>query len=81
MKQLDGLNTALGNTIRSLRIEKGLTQEQLAEKCESSAVYISEIERGIKRPTFETVFAISLSLDMEFHAFVKELEKNLSYSS
>jgi transcriptional regulator with XRE-family HTH domain len=79
VKKADGLNTALGSTIKALRIEKGLTQEQLAEKCDTSAVYISEIERGIKQPTFHAVCIISLSLDLKISEFVKKLEQNFKY--
>lgn len=80
VKKADGLNTALGDTIKALRIQKGLTQEQLAEKCEASPVYISEIERGVKQPTFHTVFIISVALEMKLSHFVTELESNFVYT-
>lgn len=79
VKKADGLNTALGSTIKALRVKKGLTQEQLAEKCDTSAVYISEIERGIKQPTFHAVFIISISLDVKLSEFVKKLERSIEY--
>ena len=79
VKKAEGLNTALGDTIKTLRIKEGLTQEQLAEKCEASAVYISEIERGIKQPTFHTVFIISLALEIKLSDFVTELESRFEY--
>ncbi|MBD3615363.1 MAG: helix-turn-helix transcriptional regulator [Gracilimonas sp.] len=78
MKKADGLNIALGNTVKVLRNNKGLTQEELAERCDTSAVYISEIERGIKQPTFRTVYIISKALDLKLHQFVKKVESNLT---
>lgn len=35
--------------IRELRLERGLTQEQLAAKASMSGPYLSQIERGIRR--------------------------------
>ena len=81
MKNADGLNIALGNTIRETRIKKGFTQEDLAEKCDTSAVYISEIERGIKSPTFTTVFTIATALEMKMSEFVLKLEERITYRS
>ena len=81
MKKVDGLDIVLGETIRFLRIENGLSQEELAEKCDSSAVYISEIERGIKNPTFSTLIAISLSLDIKLSELCIEIEKHFEYKN
>jgi ribosome-binding protein aMBF1 (putative translation factor) len=38
----------LGAMIHDARLEKGLTQEQLAEKCGTTKSYISRIENNIK---------------------------------
>lgn len=38
----------LGFLIHNARINKGLTQKQLAEKCGTSRAYISKIENNIK---------------------------------
>lgn len=38
----------LGIRLRNLRNEANLTQEELAEKAEMSAVYLGEVERGKK---------------------------------
>jgi HTH-type transcriptional regulator/antitoxin HipB len=38
----------LGAIIHEARIEKGLTQEQLAEKCGTNKAYISKVENDIK---------------------------------
>ena len=36
----------LGRRVRHFRVEKSLTQEKVAELCELSAKYISDLERG-----------------------------------
>ncbi len=38
----------LGVLIQEARLEKGLTQEQLAEKCGTNKAYISKIENSVK---------------------------------
>jgi transcriptional regulator with XRE-family HTH domain len=39
-------DTKIGDAIRSLRIQKHLTQVEFADKCEMSQAYISKIEQG-----------------------------------
>ncbi len=53
----------LGKRIRQMRIDKELTQEDLAEKAGISVVYVSELERGLKSPSIEVFYHIALALD------------------
>ncbi len=48
----------LGKRLKKARVKKGLTQEALAEKIDSAASYISDIERGIKAPGLNTFVAL-----------------------
>jgi transcriptional regulator with XRE-family HTH domain len=50
-----------GNTAR-IRREKGLTQEQLAEKSGLSQQYISGLEQGKRNPTIVTLFEVATAL-------------------
>ena len=45
----------LGAMIHDARIEKGLTQEQLAEKCGTNKAYISKVENDIKDVRISTL--------------------------
>jgi ribosome-binding protein aMBF1 (putative translation factor) len=45
----------LGHMIQEARIEKGLTQEQLAEKCGTTKSYISRIENNVKEVRLSTL--------------------------
>jgi HTH-type transcriptional regulator/antitoxin HipB len=45
----------LGNLIHEARLEKGLTQEQLAEKCGTNKAYISKVENNIKDVRISTL--------------------------
>ena len=54
----------LGKRIREARIEKGLTQQALAEKANISMMYLGEIERGIKMPSINSFVKILEALDV-----------------
>jgi HTH-type transcriptional regulator / antitoxin HipB len=45
----------LGVMLQQARLEKGLTQEQLAEKCGTNKGYISKIENNIKEVRISTL--------------------------
>ena len=45
----------LGFLIQQARLEKGLTQEELAEKCGTNKSYISKIENNLKEILISTL--------------------------
>lgn len=51
-----------GERVQSLRRERRITQEQLAELTEKSIEHISYIERGERAPSFETILDIAEAL-------------------
>lgn len=69
--------TALGKRIRNARKAKKLSQEQLAEACALSAAHIGHIERGTRIPSLDTVFRISMTLDVSIdYIILDSLENN-----
>ncbi|WP_413165136.1 helix-turn-helix domain-containing protein [Capilliphycus salinus ALCB114379] len=52
----------LGNNIRKLRIQQGLSQEQLAEKADLHRTYIGAIERGERNVSLDNIVAIAHAL-------------------
>ena len=48
-------NFKIGAMIHDARLEKGLTQEELAEKVGTTKSYISKIENNIKEVRFSTL--------------------------
>lgn len=54
----------IGKKIKSLRNNAGLTQEQLAEKCDISTSYLGHIERGTRRLSLETAVKIADTLNI-----------------
>jgi transcriptional regulator with XRE-family HTH domain len=67
--KIDGqkLRAILGKGIRFFRQQRQLSQASLAEKAGISITFLSNIERGIKYPTSETLSAISNSLEVEVY--------------
>jgi transcriptional regulator with XRE-family HTH domain len=64
-KKLAELRQILGRNIQKLRKEKGLTQEQLAEKATLSLTSVAYIESGYNFPAFETMYKISQVLGVK----------------
>jgi len=60
-----------GQLIKKLRIEKGMTQEELADKTELSARTIQRIEHGEVDPRAYTLQMISIALDVDYDLFIE----------
>jgi transcriptional regulator with XRE-family HTH domain len=65
----------IGQVIKELRIKKGLTQEELAEKTELSARTIQRIENGEVDPRAYSLQMIAKALDVDFSLFVEDESK------
>ncbi len=53
------LKNSIGKKVRFLRLEKGLSQEKLAESVNMSREHISCIERGKNLASIETLYYLS----------------------
>ena len=60
----------IGSRVRHYRLQRGITQETLAFQVNSSAAYISRIERGQKKPSLEKLFEIAEVLHVTINDFV-----------
>ncbi|MBX9587816.1 MAG: helix-turn-helix domain-containing protein [Hyphomonadaceae bacterium] len=60
MRRLVGRNT------RKIRLAKGLTQEQLAERSGFSQQYISDLERGCRNPTVVSLYELAQALGVHY---------------
>lgn len=70
MEILQGLSMQLVK----YRKQSGLSQEKLAELANIHRTYISQIERGLKSPTLETIFRICSALNVKPNQFIKDVE-------
>lgn len=72
------MSTALGEKIRGLRKEKGLTLDQLAERTASSKSYIWELEnKSPPRPSAEKLSKIAAELGVTME-YLLDLEQRIT---
>ncbi len=62
-----------GKRLKSLRIDKNLTQLELAEILDMSPNFIGMIERGERNTTVENVFKIARALNLKPSNLFEEL--------
>lgn len=62
----------IGNKIKELRIQKGLTQEELADRAELSKGFISQLERDLTSPSIATLMDILQCLGTDLKDFFSE---------
>ena len=60
----------VGRRIRYYRRKKGFTQEQLAFEIQTSAAYLSNIERAVKKPSLQKLMQISETLNISIDDLV-----------
>lgn len=65
----------IGNKIKRLRTLCGLTQEELASRCELTKGYISQLENDLTEPSISTLQDILLALGTNFKEFFSEEEE------
>lgn len=61
-----------GEKVRALRIKKGLSQEQLANRAGFHRTYVGMIERAEKNITLENIDKISKALDCKISDLIEE---------
>jgi len=54
----------IGKAVKAVRTTQGLTQEDLAAKADLHPTYISDVERGVRNPSWDVVARIAEGLDM-----------------
>lgn len=64
----------IGQRIKTLRLEKGFSQEKLAFKADIGISYIGAIERGEKNVTVLYLSKILVALDISLGDFFKEIK-------
>ena len=71
--QMDIL-TRYGQAVRKIRLERGISQEELADRCDLHRTYISDIELGKRNLSLENIERIAISLNKTLPEFFKEVE-------
>ena len=71
----------LGKKIKQMRNQKGLTQEELADRCELTKGYISQLENNLNSPSIATLTDILSALGSNLaEFFCEETEEKVVFS-
>jgi transcriptional regulator with XRE-family HTH domain len=65
----------LGRTVRELRIERRLSQEELGFRAGLHRTYVGGVERGERNAGWENVVKLCSGLDVPLRDFVARLER------
>ena len=63
-----------GQAVRKVRLEQGISQEELADRCGLHLTYISDVELGKRNISLENIERIAISLNRTLSDFFKEVE-------
>lgn len=66
----------IGHKLKELRIQKGLTQEELADRSELSKGFISQLERDLTSPSISTLMDILQCLGTNLKDFFNDEDDN-----
>jgi transcriptional regulator with XRE-family HTH domain len=61
---MSDLRVQFGRRLKALRIEREMTQEDLANAADVSTVFVSSIERGKYAPSFDNLEKLARALDV-----------------
>lgn len=63
-------HAALGEAIRRLRKEAGLSQETLADMADTDLTQIGGLERGVRNPSYSTLVRLATALEIQVSTIV-----------
>lgn len=66
---MKSIHSEIGNRIRQYRKRAGLSQERLALTAGLTVSFLGDIERGLKKPTVESLEKLLVALDISFRDF------------
>ena len=65
------LNQAIAHILTSLRTSRQLSKKKLAELSGVERVYLIQLEKGVKRPTVNTLFILAKALGVKPSEFIR----------
>ncbi len=75
----DHIRLLFGLKLRQLRLDKGLSASDLAQRAGLSVSYITEIEKGRKYPKADKIQALATAMDVDYDSLVSlKLSKKLA---
>ena len=66
----------IGKRVKEVRIEKGLSQAELAVRCKTSAQYLSQIENGKKQASLQILVTVAEVLGISLNELLNGNQVN-----
>ncbi len=66
----------IGEKLRRLRLQRNLTQEEMADRCELTKGFISQVERDLASPSIATLTDMLECLGSDLKTFFSEADEN-----
>jgi transcriptional regulator with XRE-family HTH domain len=64
-----------GAAVKDLRLQRGMTQELLAEKADLHVNFVSLIERGLTSPALDTICLIADALEISVSELALQMDE------
>ena len=71
----------IGSKLRRLRLQRGLTQEELADRCELSKSFISLLERDLTSPSLDTLADLLETLGSDLPSFFAKADEKIVFGA
>jgi len=81
MPQRSPAHAALGQALRSARIERGLSQEELALESGLHPTYVSGIERGLRNPSYTSLLRLAETVGVPLSQILTRAEAGSDHPS
>jgi transcriptional regulator with XRE-family HTH domain len=78
VQQVSAAHVALGRAVRALRIERGLSQEELGERSGMHRTYVGGIERGERNLSYANIVRLARALDLAPSELLRRAEEDLT---
>jgi len=65
----------LGGAVEALRLEVGLTQEELSSRIERDSPAVGSLERGTANPTYSSLLGLAAGLETDLSELIKRAEE------
>jgi transcriptional regulator with XRE-family HTH domain len=66
---------AFGAVLQRLRVERNLSQEELAHRADVDRTFVSRLERGVRQPTITTLMGLGQALGVSAAELVRDAER------
>jgi len=72
--QIDRIQSPLGAALKSRRLDLGLSQEELANRAGLHRTYITDVERGSRNPSLDTIQKLARALQVPLSQLFLQIE-------